>query len=106
MRFFLFILLILGTLASAQNNFKTGMLKANPIKSENPFGSGAIRTHEAFLKKAIATKNELNHLYGLLYLHKDYFLESDFVNASNYLLAAEKFSKKSQGAFNFCKSKV
>ena len=72
------------------------MLKTNPVKDEDAFGTGvSINAHEAFLQNAITTNNDLYHLYGLLYLYKDYYLQTDFVLAAKHLFEAEKFAKAS-----------
>ena len=80
----------------AQNSFKPDMLKLNPVKNDNEIGTASsIKTHDNFLQNAIETQNELHQLYGLIYLHKDYFKQTDFVTASKYLLEAEKLAKTS-----------
>jgi DNA-binding CsgD family transcriptional regulator len=80
----------------AQNSFKPEMMKLNPVQIDNEIGtSSSIKRHETFLQNAIETQNELHQLYGLIYLYKDYFKQTDFVTSSKYLLQAEKLAKTS-----------
>ena len=98
-RAFLPLLLVLFSFSSlvAQNSFKPEMMKLNPVQNDNEIGTASsIKTHDTFLQNAIETQNELHQLYGLIYLHKDYFKQTDFVTASKYLLEAEKLAKKSE----------
>lgn len=88
------VLLFYCNVLVAQGNFKPEMLMTDPVKDENDIGTAAsIKSHEAFLQNAIESHNDLYHLYGLIYLHKDYRKQTDFVTAANYLLEAEKFAK-------------
>lgn len=98
-RAFLPLLLVLFSFSSlvAQTSFKPEMMKLNPVQNDNEIGTASsIKTHDTFLQNAIETQNELHQLYGLIYLHKDYFKQTDFVTASKYLLEAEKLAKKSE----------
>jgi DNA-binding CsgD family transcriptional regulator len=89
------VLLCFSTL-TAQNSFKPEMMKLNPVQNDNEIGtSSSIKTHEIFLQNAIKTQNDLHQLYGLIYLHKDYFKQTDYVTSSKYLLEAEKLAKTS-----------
>ena len=91
--FFLFNILTL----TAQNNFKPAMLKTNPVMDDNIIGTPeSIKIHETFLQKSIATHNDLYHLYGLIYLFKDYCKKPNFLVAEKYILEAEKFAKTSE----------
>lgn len=93
----LLLLLLYCNVLMAQSSFKTAMFKTNPVQDDNIIGTAeSIKTHEVFLKKAIAAHNDLYHLYGLIYLYKDYSKQPDFVVAAKYLLDAEKFAKASQ----------
>lgn len=86
------LLLFFYNVLTAQNIFKPAMLKTNPVKEDNVIGTvQSIKAHEIFLQKAIATHNDLYHLYGLIYLYKDYYKQPDFVTAAKYLIEAEKF---------------
>lgn len=85
------------TILAAQNLFKPEMIKQNPVKNEIEMGSSsAIKKHELFIQNAIETQNDLHHLYGLIYLYKDYYKRADFVTAAKYLIEAEKLAKNAR----------
>lgn len=94
---YIFILLVYCTSLNGQNVFKTAMLKTNPVQDDNEIGTTkSINSHNNFLQKAITNNNDLYHLYGLIYLYKDYYKQTDFVAASKYLIEAERFAKNSR----------
>ncbi|MCW2117819.1 hypothetical protein [Flavobacterium sp. 7A] len=66
------------------------MMKEDPIPKKSALSaSQKITIHEAYLKNAIASKNEVHQLYGYFFLFADHYNNSEYLATNDYLLQAE-----------------
>jgi len=107
--FLLTILVYIPIYSSAQVNFRQGYEKANPVSQTSSISAEQkTEIHLSFYREAVAKKDSLKQLYGLLYLFKDYIIANDYPLATQKLLEAEKLATSSgnygwQGIVNHLK---
>ena len=90
------ILVFVPICTNAQVNFRKGYEKANPVSQTSSISpEQKTEIHLSFYQDAVAKKDSLKQLYGLLYLFKDYIIANDYPIATKKLLEAEKLATNS-----------
>lgn len=92
--YILFSVLIFGNL-KAQPYLKTVMATEDPVPNKSSLNTDQkIKIHEAYLQKAIDSKNEAHRLYGYFYLFADHYNNTNYVAVNDYLLRADALIAK------------
>lgn len=92
----LFYLLMLSCLVSfsslfGQTNFRKGFQQFDPVHPDSNYTQEEkISLHQEFLDQAVLKKDQLQQLYGYLYLFYDYLHAYDYTEAAHFQLEAEQ----------------
>ncbi len=90
------IIILFAYRANAQTNFDKEQSEANPVKKTDTFSAKEkMAIQQAYLSKAIETKNLPQQFYGHLYLWSEYLEKNDYKEASLQLFSAYSLAQQS-----------
>lgn len=87
---FLFVLILINSL-NAQQNYNAFYNQMNPTQDSMSFEK-SMEVLDDFLQKAIEEKDTIRIIHGHMYLSNQYYVMSDFFEATKQLLEAEKYA--------------
>lgn len=92
--FFLLLLIFPFSNSNGQVSFREGLENTDPIPQDSIIlFEDKLETHQAFLDKAIEEKDDLNQLYGNIYLYYDYIQNENYDAPEKYILEAKKIAE-------------
>jgi DNA-binding CsgD family transcriptional regulator/Tfp pilus assembly protein PilF len=92
---FIFLFLINNCTLNAQVNITRAWKEADPVKDGNAVTAlQKLKTHEDYLKQAVAKDDITRQFYGNMYLHVDNMDDQNYTDAVTFLLAAENIARK------------